>query len=48
MSSTPHKKNTIDGSTLHVGGNLNIGDTTYIINEREINIPHLLTNNIPT
>jgi tetratricopeptide (TPR) repeat protein len=48
MSQTPLQKNTIERSTLDVKGNLSIGDTTYIINEREIKIPHLLTNNIPS
>jgi tetratricopeptide (TPR) repeat protein len=46
--STSNKKNFVDHSTLDVKGNLHIGDVTYIINEKKVTIPHLLTNNIPS
>jgi tetratricopeptide (TPR) repeat protein len=46
--STSNKKNVVDHSTLDVKGNLHIGDVTYIINEKKVTIPHLLTNNIPS
>lgn len=46
--STSNKKNVVDNSTLDVKGNLHIGDVTYIINEKKVTIPHLLTNNIPS
>ena len=46
--STPNKKNVVDHSTLDIKGNLHIGDVTYIINEKTVTIPHLLTNNIPS
>ncbi len=46
--STANKKNVVDHSTLDVKGNLHIGDVTYIINEKTVTIPHLLTNNIPS
>lgn len=47
----PKLKNIISNSSIHAGGNLHIGDVTYINNyfsAQEVKIPHRLTNNIPT
>ena len=47
---TPQQKNIVYGSIM-AGGNVIIGDTTYINNyfaAQEVKISHRLTNNIPT
>jgi tetratricopeptide (TPR) repeat protein len=46
----PNQKNIVQGN-ITAGGNVIIGDTTYINNyfaAQEVKIPHRLTNNIPT
>ena len=48
MSSTPHKKNVVENASIQADGNVHIGDITYNINDKEVKIPNLLTNNIPT
>jgi tetratricopeptide (TPR) repeat protein len=48
MSNTPYKKNVLEHSTLQTNGNVHIGDITYIVNEKAVTIPTLLTNNIPS
>jgi tetratricopeptide (TPR) repeat protein len=48
MSNTPYKKNTVENSTIQTVGNVHIGDITYTINDKEVKIPTLLTNNIPS
>ena len=49
MSHTPHKKNVVENSSFQVEGDVHIGDkVTYTINEQKVDIPYLLTNNIPT
>ena len=50
MPSPHHLKNILHGK-ITAGGNVIIGDTTYTNNyfpDREVKIPHLLSNNIPT
>jgi hypothetical protein len=50
MNPTPNQKNIVHGS-ITAGGNVIIGDTTYINKDfpaQEVKIPHRLTNNIPT
>ena len=48
MSSTPHKKNVVENASIQADGNVHIGDIAYNFNDKEVNIPHRLTNNIPT
>ena len=48
MSSTPHKKNVVENVSIQADGNVHIGDITYNFNDKEVKIPHRLTNNIPT
>ncbi len=48
MSSTPHKKNVVENSAFQAEGSIHIGDITYNFNDKEVKIPHLLTNNIPS
>ena len=48
MSSSPHKKNVVENASIQADGNVHIGDITYNLNDKEVKIPHLLTNNIPT
>jgi NB-ARC domain len=50
MNQTPNQKNIVN-APITAGGNVIIGDTTYINNyfaAQEVKIPHRLTNNIPT
>ena len=48
MSSTPHKKNVVENTSIQAGESIHIGDIIYNFNGEAIKIPHLLTNNIPT
>jgi hypothetical protein len=48
MSNTPYKKNVLEHSTIQTIGNVQIGDITYVVNEKEVKIYSLLTNNIPS
>lgn len=50
MPNIHHSKNIVLGS-ITAGGDVNVGDTTYVNNyfaAQEVKIPHRLTNNIPT
>ena len=49
MNNSPNKKNVVENADLHAADNIHIGDNiTYVTNGKKIDIPHLLTNNIPS
>ena len=49
MNNSPNKKNVVENADVYAAGNIHIGDNiTYIINGEKIDIPYLLTNNIPS